>query len=274
MSLPEKKEQNNIGAAEVINNMPPNLWDKYPQRLEQYDEKRSSIHAFMNEKLKEKIDFGITSKHSEKKTLMKAGAEKMLDLMECRIKIYPDYASWEMLGRSAGIVCKVGYIIDQSLLRLAMAYLRDVGFEHEERVIKILAWGEGRGACEVDEICYGPGNGAMSGKPLKGSANRSIKMAEKRCVVDAVIRTFGLEFSQDPEYADEEKRARKSYKKKSMQKQQPEVIKEFRDIINFVNEGKHNFDTDKKKAIIENAKRHMKNEQALRQILEEIKGGK
>lgn len=181
--------------------VPQNLWDKYGDRLQSYSEKKKEIQGFIKENLTDKVDYGYTQKGAKKKTLMKSGSEKILDLMECKIKIYPDVKTWEMLGKKPGSVCYVGYIVDQNILQMAIPFILKVGMQYEQHIIKLLAWGEGRGACEIDEKVYSSsGDPKLAGKPLKGAHNRSIKMAEKRCIVDAVIRTYGLEFTQDEDY--------------------------------------------------------------------------
>lgn len=184
--------ENNLQTVPAI---PENLFDKYDTRLVQYAGNKEKIDEFIKSNLQEGIDYGLTSKDAKNNTLMKSGSEKILNLMECKIRFYADTDSWQMLGSKPGVVCYVGYIIDMRLLQMIVSYLLQVGFEHEEKVIKMFAWGEGRGAYEIDELCY-----QQTGKPLRGSFNRALKMAEKRCEVDAVIRTFGLQFTQDEEY--------------------------------------------------------------------------
>lgn len=178
--------------------IPQNLFDKREERLKTYAEQKKGIQDFIKENLKEGTDYGRTDAKSKDKTLMKAGSEKINEYMMCRPKLYPDIETHKMWGNRPGSVCYVTYIIDQELLIMIMKFLLEIGMEHEERLVKLLSWGEGRGACEENEKVYG--SGSLAGKPLKGSFNRAVKMAEKRSIVDATIRTFGLEFGQDPDY--------------------------------------------------------------------------
>lgn len=188
--------------------VPRNLWDKYRDRLTHYNEKRKEIQGFIGEELIEGPDYGQTFELSdydrnhgkkESHTLKKPGSLKIQQLMESQVKMYPDVGAWRMLGEPKGTVAFVGYVIDRDLLGMILQYLPAVGFEYEQAVVRLFAWGEGRGAAELDEKVYS-GKHPKAGKPLAGAANRALKMAEKRCDVDAVIRTFGLEFSQDEEY--------------------------------------------------------------------------
>lgn len=195
----QKNLQKNIGAMPI----PNNLFDKYQDRLEIYKKNKEKIQGFIKSNLEEKKDYGKTDSNAKKNTLMKSGSEKILDLMECKIKFYPDKVSWQMLGSKAGSVCYVGYIIDQQILGMIVHFLMTMGVEslkNEEQIVKLFAWGEGRGACEIDEKVYSDKYAKLAGQPLKGSHNRSLKMAEKRCAVDAVIRTFSLDFTQDDDY--------------------------------------------------------------------------
>jgi hypothetical protein len=205
-----------------LNTLPPvpqNLWDKYTDRLKEYQEKRKEIQSFIQENLIQGIDYGISNDKAKKKTLLKPGAEKIAGLIECRFKIYADYDSWNMLGKKQ-CVYYIAYLIDQNLLSIIIPYLIKVGFEHEQKVIKLFSWGEGRGAYAIDELVYGPDKGKFSGMPLKGSENRAVKVAEKRAIVDLIIRTFGLEFTQDMEEYDNTG----CLKNDSIQKNKPGMI--------------------------------------------------
>jgi hypothetical protein len=207
-------------------NLPPipqNLWDKYTKRLKDYQEKRKEIHSFIKTNLIKGIDYGISNDKSKKKTLLKPGAEKIAGLIECRFKIYPDYDSWSMLGKHR-CVYYVAYLIDQNLLSIIIPYLIKVGFEHEQKVVKLFSWGEGRGAYAIDELVYGLDKGPFSGKPLKGSENRAVKLAEKRAIVDLVIRTFGLEFTQDMEEYETTGHLKNDYVKKKNNQPQKGMI--------------------------------------------------
>lgn len=197
----------------VVNNegmdfhVPQHLWDKHEEKLKHYESKREQVSKFIKEKLRKGSDYGHNHEQTDyeksknmprpKPTLLKSGAEKILDYSTCQIKFYPDVETFKMAGAS-GSICYVGYIIDRELLQLIVPFIMKVGMEYEKNVVRLFSWGEGRGACELNEKEYS--SGERKGKPLKGAVNRCIKMAEKRCEVDAVIRTFGLNFSQDNDY--------------------------------------------------------------------------
>jgi hypothetical protein len=186
-------EQKNIVKEMNLPPIPKNLWDMYKERLDLYNKQRQEIQTFIKDNLKKDYDFGKSYADSKRDTLLKPGAEKIASLIECRIKLYPDYDSWNMLGKKPS-VCYVGYLINQELLKMILQYLMKVGMQYEQQVVKLFAWGEGRGAYEFDEKTYSTTN-----KPLKGSANRAVKMAEKRCKIDLIIGTLGLDFSNDGE---------------------------------------------------------------------------
>lgn len=186
--------------------VPQFLWDRYEDRLNTYANKREQVQEFIKKRLQKDADYGQSYEQSEyekakkkevKPTLYKSGAEKIFDFSMCQIKFYPDHESAKMANKP-GSICFVGYVIDRELLKLIVPFIMKVGMEYERQVVRLLSWGEGRGACELDEKVYSGGD--MKGKPLKGSVNRSIKMAQKRCEVDAAIRTFSLNFGQDNEY--------------------------------------------------------------------------
>lgn len=207
----EKAVQSISSPSEELMPIPRNLWDKYQDRLKVYAEKRTEIQAFIKDGLIDGEDYGQTFELSDwekkqgrkepPKTLKKSGSLKIQALMECQVKLYPDSGTWKMLGMASGVVAYVGYVLDRELLGMILQYLPKIGFEHEQAVVRLFSWGEGRGAAEVGEKVYSEKAGVgKAGKPLAGAANRTIKMAEKRCDVDAVIRTFGLEFAQDEGY--------------------------------------------------------------------------
>ncbi len=172
----------------------PRLADKYTEKLQLFEENRNKLEEFVTGKLQDEIDYGKTSTDAKRKTLMKAGSDKIIRLMDCKVILYPDFSTAKMMNLP-GTVFLSAYVIDQEIVKMITHVCMQKGFESIESIVKLFAWGEGKGAYQNDELCY-----RESGKPLKGSANRAVKMAEKRARVDAVISTFGLEFNQDEDY--------------------------------------------------------------------------
>ena len=127
--------------------------------------RRAVILNYIKDNFVEGVDFGVTDDRCNKKTLMKAGAEKCALLFQCRPVWTRDDETWEMMGKKAGLVCYKCQIV-----------------QRDGTVI-----GEGRGAEEL-------GN-------KKRDANKTIKNAEKCALVDAILYTFGLSqlFTQDLE---------------------------------------------------------------------------
>ena len=145
--------------------------------MNEFVKKREEIIKFIGSCLTEGVDYGISDPRSKKKSLLKSGAQKILQFMKCKVMFKNDIKSWEMLGARIGTVCMIAYIIPN--------------IPNQPTPIAI---GEGRGACDVDE------KRSKDGTEPKMSTNRTIKMAEKRAEVDAVIRTFALNFAQDQDY--------------------------------------------------------------------------
>lgn len=180
--------------------IPAELWDKYEERLKEYQKKREQVTGFIKENLEDNHDFGFNyfekdGKGSGKKTLLKAGADKIKNFIMCEYRLFPDYGSWKMLGEQKGVVCYISYLIDREILTAVMAFVWKFGMKELEPIIKMLAWGEGRGACATFEKTYGSGN-----IPIKGSENRAIKVGEKRAKVNSIISTLALDVAQDEEY--------------------------------------------------------------------------
>lgn len=146
--------------------------------------KRKILTEFINEHMKEGVDYGqisIKSKrtgvtYTSKPTLFKPGAEKFCSLFRIRAEYKKDSETWEMLGNKAGTVCYVCQLYNGEILV-----------------------GEGRGVCTTEE---------------KDSENTAVKIAKKRAKLDAVLETGGLSefFSQDLD--DEEIRVKGSSKEK------------------------------------------------------------
>ncbi len=129
------------------------------------------IISFVNEKFIEGIDYGKGDPRSEKKTLLKPGAEKMCRLFDTHPEWFIDKEMWEMAGRPNGTLFFICRIVKN-----------DNG--------KII--GEGRGACGI---------GVKFGGQAEKDANGAVKFGKKRSLVDAVLSTFMLSerFTQDLE---------------------------------------------------------------------------
>lgn len=138
--------------------------DELKKRLEANTDRIKVVHEYISENFKEGIDYGPTDKRSDKKTLMKPGAEKVTKLFNTSPRWRRDTDTWEMLGKPAGTVCYICEIIDNATGHII---------------------GEGRGAEKV-------GNKSRD-------ANKAIKIAEKCALVDAALFTFNLSdiFTQD-----------------------------------------------------------------------------
>lgn len=129
------------------------------------------IISFVNEKFIEGIDYGKGDPRSEKKTLLKPGAEKMCRLFDTHPEWFVDREMWEMAGCSKDVLFFICRIVKN-----------DNG--------KII--GEGRGACSIG-VSF---NGQAAKDP-----NGAVKFGKKRSLVDAVLSTFMLSerFTQDLE---------------------------------------------------------------------------
>lgn len=128
--------------------------------------RRQVLENYIAKNLKKDVDYGvIPGSRSGKKCLLKPGAEKFCSLLQLRAEFHPDLESLSMLGEEKGVV----------------AYLcRLIHIASGHRV------SEGRGACSLAE--------------RQGNYNTTVKIAEKRAQIDAVLR-LGLSdsFTQDLE---------------------------------------------------------------------------
>jgi hypothetical protein len=122
------------------------------------------IHEKLLSTFKENQDFGPADPRSEKKTLLKPGAEKACHFFNTHPEWKRDDETWEMLGKPVGVICYKCLIVDNASGSII---------------------GEGRGAEKV-------GN-------KQRDANKAIKAAEKCAIVDAALYTFMLSdrFTQD-----------------------------------------------------------------------------
>lgn len=132
------------------------------------DEKsrRALYIKYVASELKENVDYGVIV--GSKKTLLKPGAEKLVSLMHLTAKFRKDTETWEMLGNPAGTIAYVCELFTETG-RLAA---------------------EGRGVCTVSE---------KQNKP-----NSAVKIAEKRALVDAVLRFFSMSDAFTQDFEDEE----------------------------------------------------------------------
>lgn len=111
----------------------------------------------------EKVDYSIIK---DKKSLGKAGAEKIASIFNWAAEFKKDTETWEMLGSMPGILCYICILTDRATGRFV---------------------GEGRGTRDM--------------KQDNGDTNKCVKMATKSAHIDAVIRASGLSdiFTQDLE---------------------------------------------------------------------------
>lgn len=129
------------------------------------------IISFVNEKFIEGIDYGKGDPRSDKKTLLKPGAEKICRLFDTHPEWFIDKDAWEMVGQPKGTIFYICRIVKN-----------DTG--------KII--GEGRGACTI---------GVKFNGQAEKDANGAVKFGKKRALVDAALSTFMLSerFTQDLE---------------------------------------------------------------------------
>lgn len=148
--------------------------DELKKQIEQEKEVRKVITDYIKSELKDGIDFGtITIKsrdgsreYTSKPTLFKPGAEKISSIMHLRATFTKDNDTWEMSGKVPGLFCYICHLINT-----------------KGEIV-----GEGRGAANVKE-------------KAGWIENNAIKIAQKRAMVDCVIRTGQLSdvFTQDIE---------------------------------------------------------------------------
>jgi hypothetical protein len=138
--------------------------ERMKENLELNGQRLAVVHDFVKEHFRPRIDFGRPYDGSKKKTLLKPGAERVCKLFNTTARWRRDTDTWEMLGKPSHTVCYLCEIVDNATGEVI---------------------GEGRGAETV-------GN-------KKRDINKSIKIAEKCALIDAVLYTFGLSerFSQD-----------------------------------------------------------------------------
>jgi len=134
-----------------------------PLNIQQWVDQRSEFKAKVGSIMVQGIDYSIIK---DKKSLGKAGAEKIASIFNWAAEFVKDTDTWEMLGKPEGTLCYICKLTD----RKTGAFV-----------------GEGRGTRSVDKD--------------GGDTNKSVKMATKSSHIDATIRASGLSdiFTQDLE---------------------------------------------------------------------------
>ena len=133
-------------------------------RLVEEKERRALMRGFIASELKENVDYGtIPGVRSSKPCLFKPGAEKFCSLLQLRAEFAKDQETLDMAGGKEGLIAYVCRLIHNPTGQVVA---------------------EGRGACSVGE--------------KQGNVNTTIKIAEKRAMIDAVLR-LGLSesYTQD-----------------------------------------------------------------------------
>ena len=163
-----------------------------PISISQYAKNRQRILDFVASQLKEGIDFGPAYKGS-KPTLLKPGAEKFSALLTLEPIFMVDLDAWTMLGSKDGMVCFVCFLMDSGRKLEALEKIGELGADQRMSVYQSMSVAEGRGVGFLGE--------KKSDKRPEGQqdANTIVKIAEKRALVDAVLRVAGLSeiFTQD-----------------------------------------------------------------------------
>lgn len=135
------------------------------KKLKNVTDKVNVIEQFIKENFVEGVDYAIAFAGADKKTLTKAGSEKICLLFNVEAKFRKDDETLSMIGDDVkGVICFLCELIDRKTGRVVS---------------------EGRGACTTAE---------------KGNKiNTAIKIAQKRAKVDAVLNMAGLSdrFTQD-----------------------------------------------------------------------------
>lgn len=135
--------------------------------IAQETERRSTLRDFIAKHLIEGVDYGTIQigGRSSKPCLFKPGAEKFCSLLQLRAEFVKDEETLSMMGETKDVI----------------AYLCRLIHAPTGSVIA-----EGRGACALKE--------------KQGSVNTTVKIAEKRAQIDAVLRLgFSESFTQDLE---------------------------------------------------------------------------
>lgn len=127
-------------------------------------ERRKVLENYIKSHLKRDVDYGvIPGARNGKRCLLKPGAEKFCSLLQLRAEFSPDEMTLRMLGGEGGVVAYICRLI---------------------HIPSGIMASEGRGACGLAE--------------RQGNPNTTVKIAEKRAQIDAVLRLgFSDSFTQD-----------------------------------------------------------------------------
>lgn len=137
------------------------------QLIAQETERRATLRAFIARHLVEGTDYGTIQMggRSSKPCLFKPGAEKFCSLLQLRAEFAKDEATLSMLNDAKDVIaytCRLIHVPTGNVVT------------------------EGRGACALKE--------------KQGMVNTTLKIAEKRAQIDAVLRLgFSESFTQDLE---------------------------------------------------------------------------
>lgn len=131
--------------------------EKMRGELAEVTEKFKIITEFIGQHFVKGVDYGAADPRCDKPTLLKPGAEKIVQLFNTRAVWTRDDDTWEMSGREKGLFCYICRIVSNKTGAIV---------------------GEGRGADRV-------GNKSRD-------ANKAIKAAEKCALVDACLYAFQL----------------------------------------------------------------------------------
>jgi len=132
----------------------------------QLDKMAAIVEVLKDKVLKKGTDFGLSDPRAGKDTLLKPGAEKLIQLFNTTVRFQPDNELHAQFGNPDTIAFMKCQIIDN---------------------VTGVVVGEGHGACRTGE--------------QNRDENKAIKQAKKRAVVDACLYAFCLSefFTQDME---------------------------------------------------------------------------
>ena len=157
--------------------------------LDAFINRQKTLMEFTKKQLTENVDYGPAWEGDTKKNIYKAGCEKMKNWLQLKIGLFPDMASWKMLGEDNKTVCFSCYLIrmkDVPLLHEIIVSFKKLDFDEAEEI----AWRE-------IAICWGKGAATVNGTTVK-DRNVAVKKARIRSFKDATLE-LGLsnEFTQD-----------------------------------------------------------------------------
>ncbi len=191
--LPKKRIKQETGKALIKRgiDVPVQLADTKQMLagLDEFINRQKTLMEFTKKQLTENVDYGPAWEGDTKKNIYKAGCEKMKNWLQLKIGLYPDMASWKMLGEDTKTVCYSCYLIrmkDVPLLHEIIVSFKKLDFDEAEE----MAWRE-------IAICWGKGAATVNGTTVK-DRNVAVKKARIRSFKDATLE-LGLsnEFTQD-----------------------------------------------------------------------------